>query len=661
MSAFFKQNLAALAVRYPQLAAKVEQTPPAIAPLPSRIESLSALLASIAPENNFTVPILIAGLDDGRLERQLHAIPCRHPALPGFKPPIYLLCRDIAQLSTVLHHQDWQAVLSDPRVLIFVGENAAEQFLSTLRNKPSLPQPKFALTVEAGILPANTTLDQFLAPLQAEFSQRCSAQISQYEKIYGLDISVASSPRLKILGITSRFTTFLQHSMRDWLSAMRKLGHETRLLIEDADHELLNTLCHAQTCTEFRPDLILIIDHCRSEFPALPPQIPSVMWVQDQLPNIFNPATGPKQSSLDFCLGYGRLKCVADFGYPEERFMPAVVGVNEQRFAPQAHGPAVGYECDVCYVGHTGKTAEQLVRDQIEKSPSAAKLLWDIYERLANIYAHAGFISDPLHIEQLVRQSLAALNISISPADFQSISNLFSHQVNYSFFRHQALQWLLDLDCNIHIYGRGWENHPTLSRFAKGVADNQKQLAAIYQTAKINLQIAPHGIVHQRLFEGLCSGGFFLLRHRPGDVVERIHKPIWDFCLANNIHSDAELKARATPQVQQILRNLERCIGLDPFNRGFELLADLRLSADSGFAQSAATLWPEQYDQVAFASQNELRDKVHYYLEHPDQRGSICTAMRQIVIDRMTYTATSRRLLEFIQKNLACQSQRLAA
>lgn len=661
MATLLEKNLLALAKRNPQLAQQIQAEPPSLAPS-TKIDNLPGLLASLASGNNFTVPTLIAGLDDGRLEAELLSTQCRHPALPGFRPPVYLLCSQLAQLKAVLEHRDWQSVLNDPRFLLFVGLDCAAQFQHALKSNPRLPFPRFCLNVEPNILPGNISLDDFLAPVQTFLNQRCAELISQFPKIYcGLAAKAASSPRLKILGLTSRFTTFLQHSMRDWLSAMRKLGHETRLLIEDADHEVLNTLCHAQAIVDFRPDLILLIDHYRAEFPGLPKEIPAVMWVQDMLPNILNPAAGPKQSPLDFCIGYGRLRCVADYGYPEERFMPAVVGVNEQRFAPKAHGQAVGLECDICYVGHTGPVPEKIVRDQIEKSPNAAKLFWNIYERLANIYAYAGFISDPLHIEQLVRQSLAALNLSVPPTDFQSIASFFSHQVNYAFFRHQALQWLLDLDLNIHLYGRGWEIHPTLSRFAKGVADNQKQLAAIYQSAKINLQITPHGIVHQRLFEGLCAGGFFLVRHRPGDVVEKIHQPLWKFCVENNIRNDAELKQRATPEAKNLLDQLQRCIGLDPFARGFELLADLRLSADSGFAQSAATLWPGQYDQIAFASSNELRDKVHHYLANPDQRRSISTAMQRIVLDRMTYTATSKRMLEFIQKNLRSQELKAAA
>jgi hypothetical protein len=654
MPSLLQQNLAALAVRYPQLAAQlqtgvstqVERLPP------SRIDNLQSLLATIAPENNFTVPTLIVGLDDGRLESELHAIPCRHPALPGFKTPIYLLCSHLSQLAAVLHHRDWRPILNDPRFLLFVGSDAAVQFQNALLSNPRLPFPKYSVNVDSGILPPNATLDDFLAPIQAEFNRRCAGLIGQYSQI-GRD-GQFESRRLKILGLTSRYTTFLQHSMRDWLSAMRKLGHETRLLIEEADHELLNTLCHAQACADFQPDMILLIDHYRAEFLGLPTNIPAVMWVQDLLPHIFSPAAGPKQSPLDYSLGYGRIRCVAEFGYPESRFMPAVVGVNEQRFTAKTGNSAVessSFDCDICFVGHTGNSPEKIVREQIAKSPNAAKLFWDIYERLANIYAHEGFISDPRHIQQLVRQSLSALDLSMPEQDFQSLTDLFSHQVNHAFFRHQALQWLLDLDCNIHIYGKGWENHPTLSRFAKGVADNQKHLAAIYRASKINLQITTHGIVHQRLFEGLCAGGFFLVRHRPGDVVERIHRPLWQFCADHQIRSDAELKHRATPAIHELLKNLERCIGLDPFNMGWDLMADLRLSADSDFCQSAGMLWPEQYDQIAFASQTELRDKVRHYLQHPDQRRSISDQMRQIVLDRMTYTATSRRLFEFIKND----------
>jgi Glycosyl transferases group 1 len=674
MPTLFEQNVVALATRYPHLARLLQtggdasacgELGRAVPPLPrSRIDNLQKSLQAIAPENNFTVPTAIVGLEDGRLEAELHSLPCRHPVLPGFKPPIYLLCREVSQLAAVLHHRDWQGLLRDPRFMLFVGENAAQQLAAALLSNSALLHPKFVIEIEKGILPPNTALEQILDPVRIALNNQYASALARLSQIYANRPAQLSSGRLKILGLTSRYTTFLQHSMRDWLSAMRRLGHETRLLIEEADHELLNTLSQAQACADFQPDLILLIDHNRWEFSGMPTQIPSVNWIQDLLPNLFSPEAGRRQSPLDYCLGYGRIRCVAEFGYPESRFMPAVVGVNEQRFIAKTRLSATEsspFDCDVCFVGHTGNSPEKIVREQIVLYPNAAKILWDIYERLANIYAHDGFISDPRHIQQLVRQSLLALNFSMPEQDFQFMTDLFSHQVNHAFFRHQAVQWLLDLDCNIHIYGKGWENHPTLARFAKGVADNQKHLAAIYQSSKINLQIAAHGIVHQRLFEGLCAGGFFLVRHRPGDVVERIHRPLWQFCVDHNIRTDDELKQCATPEVRQLLQKLERCIGLNLFDCGFDLLADLRLSADTNFAQSAGTLWPEQYDQIAFANQTELRDKVHYYLQHPDQRRSISDQMRQIVLERMTYTATSRRLLEFIQKNTKSQMQRIAA
>ena len=68
----------------------------------------------------------------------------------------------------------------------------------------------------------------------------------------------------------------------------------------------------------------------------------------------------------------------------------------------------------------------------------------------------------------------------------------------------------------------GWENHPTLSEFAAGPADNGRELLCIYRASKINLQLMPAGFIHQRALDGLASGGFFLTRFIPQDVRGRV-------------------------------------------------------------------------------------------------------------------------------------------
>jgi hypothetical protein len=192
------------------------------------------------------------------------------------------------------------------------------------------------------------------------------------------------------------------------------------------------------------------------------------------------------------------------------------------------------------------------------------------------------------------------------------------------------------------------------------VADNQRQLTEIFQTSRINLQVTPHGAVHQRLFEGLASGGFFLIRHTPGELVENYYKPIWEWCRATGIESDDQLLARATPEVTAALAELERLLGFSPFAFGSPFMEVMRLSADAGFTRSAGSIWPE-YGEVAFSSRGELQGRVRRFLADDAERGRLAASMRQAVLDRFTYQSTTRRLLAFIADELGNRSEREAA
>src|SRR4029077_14505285 len=142
--------------------------------------------------------------------------------------------------------------------------------------------------------PVTISLDQVLQTAREALAHQLIAANAQIESKYSGATSEVVSTRLagdrplNILGITSRYTTFLQHSMRDWLRGFERLGHRTYLLIESADHDVPNAVLTAQTCAQFKPDLIVIIDHFRREIPGLPEKVPVAMWVQDALPNIFN-------------------------------------------------------------------------------------------------------------------------------------------------------------------------------------------------------------------------------------------------------------------------------------------------------------------------------------------------------------------------------------
>lgn len=679
----FQENVNALAPRYPELARTLLELPATTKVLstatgqvrlgecvagtvreiadPAPPTSARQIVAKVYPTGHCTLPLVIAGIGYGWIWHQLYNLPIASPALPGHRPPLYFMASDLEQLHTVLHLHDWRPMLGDERVRLFAGDDAYAQLERALTSDLRLPWPKLAVTVEPTCWPAGQSLDGLVHSLFAQGGKRLTAFREACSDPAGSIASAISAKLergkpLRILGITSRYTTFLQHSMRDWLDAFARMGHATKLLIEDADHQVLNNIEHAQVCAEFRPDLIVLIDHYRAEFNAFPTDVPCVMWVQDSLPNIFNPAAGTAQTERDFCLGSGRLLLTTKHNYPADRFLTAPVTVNETRFAPRAltQSESDQFGCDVSFVSHASTPADVILREQIGIAGDAGsrRLLGDVFDRLRAIYDAGGCVSHPLRIRGIIEQSATALNLGIDPAQMPALLSLFGLRINNALFRHQALTWLIDLDVDVRLYGRGWENHPQLARYARGPADNHAELCTIYQASRINLQVTPHGVVHQRLFEGVAAGAFFLLRAQAADEIDSIYRPLAEWCEREGVTNDADLRRRATPQVVALLDRFQRTMGVDPMALEFPLTHEIRLSADLDFALAAAGAIPE-YEVVAFDSRRELREKVRRYLADPAERQRIAGAMRQRVLERYTYASVTKQLLSMIGKHMA--------
>jgi len=625
-------------------------------------------LEKVYPAGEYHEPLLVAGVDQGWLWQQAYTMPTPSRALPGHRPPLYLVVRDIEDLWIALHLHDWRDMLADPRVRLFVGSGAAGELRQSLLEHPEIPEPKVALTIGPSIWPDGESLESIIAQSRTRHAERYRHLSGQYPSLYQgatretIAAKLASGQRLRVLGITSRYTTFLQYSMRDWLAAMGRLGHETHLLIEAAPYELLNNLTFAQTCASFRPDLILMIDHFREEYAALPRQIPFVMWVQDRLPNIFSDRGGAAQGPMDFCLGFGRLHLSGRHGYPAARYMPATIGINEERFdrSPPTADQLKRHRCDVSYVSHASTPADVLLKEKLDRQTDLGRhVLRDVYDRLVAHYDAGGVAVSDVAIRLFIEESMARRRTTIPDADIRALVVFFNQQVNNALFRHQTLNWLAELGVDLKIYGRGWENHPTLAPFACGVADNIADLGAIYRASTINIQVTPHGAVHQRMLDGLAAGGFFLARWHPGDVVGPIYEELSQWCQKHSIAGNEQLYARADERISALFDRINE-LETSPANRREMTVFDVMQGhRDSDFMTSAASIWRE-YDRIAFNSRVELELKVSHFLRNKPDRDAVAASMRQAVIDRASYTGISRRLLTFMADHLS-RAQAIAA
>ncbi len=602
----------------------------------------------------------------GWLWNGIYQLPCQTPAVPGHRPPLFFLIKDIERLWVILHLHDWQGLLADQRVRLFVGDGAMNDFRQSLVTDHACPWPRLSVRVDPTLWNGSPTLDEILEQATAKTTEQFLGLTERFRVA-----SAATSPEaiashfgsgrpLKVLGITSRFTTFLQYSMRDWLASFERLGHRTHLVIEEQDHHFCNSMSTASASAEFGPDLVVIIDHYRRELGGIPETVPVVMWVQDRMPNIYRPEAGLAQQRLDYVIGYGRTELVQRCGYPASRFMPAMVGVNPDRFSATALTDAElsPLRCDVSFVSHASMPADRIIAEQVERngSPESRRLLQDVYARLRAIYDAGGSVTAGEALDAIILDSLRDNHLT---ADMKSLRDLFAHRVNNALFRHQAIRWVAEMGVDLRLYGKGWENHPEFKRFARGVADNHSQLPAIYRASAINLQVTPFGGVHQRLLDGLAAGGFFLIRSVTAEELEILLRDMWNWRQLHGVGSGREMLEKRDAALSDLMRRYAQLAAVDPAADPDYFFAAIEECAMMGFTRTANTLF-DRPERVTFTTREQLVNQVKHFLACPDERREIAAAMRQRVLETHTYDKITRRMLAFMGQDFA-QPQRQPA
>ena len=434
---------------------------------------------------------------------------------------------------------------------------------------------------------------------------------------------------------------------------MEKMGHHTHLVVEQCDHQAPNALTLARACERHRPDLIVVIDHFRAELSNLPPGIPMVMWVQDRMPNIYSAGAGQRQGRYDYTIGYGRGELTQQFGYPAARFLPTMMAVNEARFSPTPLPKQTRerFACDVSFVTNCTVPAEKIVAGEIARTncPLAAKLLNEIFERLRGEYDAGRWITSGEKIRGILRSAMEDKQVT---TDIGPLMDLFTHRVNNALFRHQAIRWVAEMGVNLHLYGQGWEQHPEFARFARGVANNETELPAIYRASAINLQVTPFSAVHPRLLDGIAAGGFFLIRSVTADELELLLHQVGQWCRQRGICSGAEMLARRDPALDELFSRYAALDGIDPASKPDYFFAGAEEVLLSGLTRTPNTLWAQESGGVLFSTRSELQDRVVHFLRHPKECEATAATMRQRVLETHTYGAISRRMMAFIGNDL---------
>lgn len=142
-----------------------------------------------------------------------------------------------------------------------------------------------------------------------------------------------------------------------------------------------------------------------------------------------------------------------------------------------------------------------------------------------NLDIHA--LADDIRTAVNARRGLASLRLraqdriaralgTLSPLD-RAIS-YFTREYPRQLDRLRLTDAVLSISDSLELYGPGWERHPHLRRYARGMIEEHRQLLDVYLRTRINLANNTHGLgLHSRTLECMAVKGFVFTHASPHD------------------------------------------------------------------------------------------------------------------------------------------------
>jgi hypothetical protein len=507
-------------------------------------------------------------------------------------------------------------------------------------------------------------LEQFLkeiADLDRQFVDRTKPYYATLTREHLVGLLGPNPPRKpRALVMTTRFSTVLQYSAADTADAFRKHGWDTHLLIEPTAWHGLNRIAMRQAVAEFKPDLVFQIDHLRSEYQDLfPPTLPSVCWIQDNLPNLTNCRAGRSVANRDFVLIPSAQRYIANYQYPKRQCLEfrKLTRVPTRPLKWRSDGE------DIVYVSNWSHRPEA-VAAQVTKELSAhvpQSIIDQTCRRIIDVYAKG----DSLPTPGAVRRILETVQREDGRGQFQAEIQLacitaLSERLNLCLYRQQGLTWAKlaakKLGKTISIYGNGWSENPAFAEHARGVVRYGVDLEELTRRSKLNLVLEPYVCIgHQRLLDALVAGGFVLPRA---------------YCVAECLQLLIELLAQPEARhVRSISDARRHFAGRDRAHLEYlraesdqadatpgrvDVIAMIRELQDSGFLPESPPLLP-RFEEISFDSADSLLARLERFLNDDQARGSIAGEQRTFIESRFSYEAGVGRAIAWIDKTISSE------
>lgn len=588
------------------------------------------------------------------------------PTALGATSVLYVVEEHPEAVAMAFHLHDWRTMLADSRVMWFVGAGAADRIRAWLDAHPDWPLPDNCYVCGPFPHTADTAINPVFAELDERRREQADALRRRIEARYGgrdaswwaqrfseaMDERGRATDRpLRVLGLSSRFTTFLQYSMRDCLRSIEKLGHRVQVLTEEFPYLYINEVSGLRALVEYEPDLVLLLSRMRDEMPRLFPEtIPTVAWDQDTLPWVFDPVRRPRLGPNDFLMGYAALGCRTRFGWPEHRCRYCTTAGSPDTYSaePLSDEELAPFRCDVSYVSHASETpGEEIAKvEEWFEGQGAHAIFRGAVDMLMPGWLAGG--ACPGRVMTAVIDAAAAMHLGLTWEDLGKMTGPV-HRIAGRVFRHVALGWVADwvdrTGRTFHLWGNGWERHPRLGRYARGAAANGHTLRCIYQGSRINLQLMGTGFFHQRALDGLMAGGFFLGRRSDADGMGPLVREMIALLDRHGVRTAVDLAAMPDQDARERIEATIYRMGEDPRAVCPEWIENRRLTAQGDFIDERIP----GLDEILFASSGEFEEKAEHFLADPAARQACATALRNVLIQDYSYDARMRQMLLFVR------------
>ncbi|GJM25976.1 MAG: hypothetical protein DHS20C16_23910 [Phycisphaerae bacterium] len=527
-----------------------------------------------------------------------------------YNHPVFVVETNPQRFIAWMHCADHTELFKHEHVEWFIGKDAIDDFSQHLRHNDPIALPQLVLNQSANV---DTTAEIQAQVLAVENSRRdsldsiCARLEDLYEAPAGPEHANRLTPPNRVLALTSRYTTMLQYSTRDVLDALDHKGFETQLLIEQQAHHCLtpNTIC--KTIEEFKPNLLIILDHMRREYPFIPANLPMLTWIQDPLPDLLCKEAGQSVKAPDFVCGLFRDRCIEQFDYPKGQFEYVDVPVSTRIFhdAEPSAAHRKRFECDISFVSNASTPIEEFHEAELQKGdPSVHEFMNVLFEATKKAIDDDAFCLRKAI--ELTTRIATEMDLDLTEESTRTFATHYTYRVFDWGRRQRTLEWVSKwanrTNRTFKIFGRGWENHPTLSPHAAGVVEHGQDLRDVYRSSTLSLQLIPSGFHHQRSFEIIASGSLPLTRFCEGDFGDL---PATEF---------------------QALR-------------------------DAGKFPEVIPNFP-RFREIVFTSPKDFETQAESFLKNTDRRQAVLKELQECVQERFTYDAAINRVLSAFRNHL---------